>query len=215
MFNKTHPQATCGYVLSYYADIAPTIGAMFYALDRRVPLLDRKSIAFKLDSEHAYPDSIAVLGREFWCLADDSAAAHPDATVVADEQVLASVLRNQIREHADDFLTGYAPSARLPRKYLLGAFYDALDSGFNHQEGDPTTPAACMRAARLVLPGPTPEFGQGSSYYVAVDDDGHEHMTRRRVGCCYYFKVGDEGPCVTCPRVNDSERARLLGAAPS
>ena len=122
------------------------------------------------------------------------------------------MLRTQIRKHADDFLASYQPGARLPRRNLLGAFYDALDSGFRHEVGDPQPLEDCTRAAALVLPGPTPEFAQGSSYYTAVDADGGEHLTRRRVGCCYYFKVGDEGACTTCPRTSDGERAQRLAA---
>ena len=212
MFGKTHPMATSGYVLSYYADIAATVGAMFFSLDRRVPRLDRELVAYRTDPEHAYPDGIALLARAFWCLPDDEAAGHRDATVVPDEAALGGVLRSQIRRHADDFLATYQPGARLPRRNLLGGFYDALDAGFRHEEGDPLPPEACTRAARLVLPGRTPEFAQGSSYYVAVDESGGEHLTRRRIGCCYYFKVGDEGPCTTCPRTSNEERAQRLAA---
>jgi hypothetical protein len=212
LFDRTHPLATSGYVLSYYADIAPTVGAMFFLLDRRVPCLDRASLAYRTDTEHAYPDGIAVLGRTFWCLPDDEAASHPDATVVPDEQALGEVLRTRVRRHADDLLSTYQPGARLPRRNLLGAFYDALDGGFRHEVGDPQPPEACARAAGLVLPGPTPEFTQGSSYYMAVDEAGGEHLTRRRAGCCYYFKVGDEGACTTCPRTSDDERAERLAA---
>jgi hypothetical protein len=199
-------------MLSYYAEIAPTVGAMFFALDRRVPRLDRESVAFRLEPEQAYPDGIAVLSRAFWCLPDDEAADHPDATVVPDEIALGELLRRQVRQHADDFLASCQPGARLPRRNLLGAFFDALDAGFRHEEGGRLSAEACTRAARLALPGPTPEFAQGSSYYVAVDDNGGEHLTRRRVGCCYYFKVGDEGACTTCPRVSDEERLQRLAA---
>lgn len=66
-----------------------------------------------------------------------------------------------------------------------------------------------------MLPGPTPEFAQGGSYYLAVDEAGGEHLTRRRIGCCYSYKVGDEGPCTTCPRTSDEERAQRLAARPA
>lgn len=199
---RTHPQATSGYVLGYYADIAPTIGALFFLVDRRVPSLARGSLAFHTEPTYGYADGAAVLAPGFWCLPGDVAADHPDAIVVADEEALADVLRAQVRMHADDFLASFRPSARLPRQSLLGSFYDALDAGFDTDEP----------AARVALPGPTPQFAHGSSYYLAVDGAGGEHLTRRRVSCCYYFKVGDDGACTTCPRLSDEERAcRLAG----
>lgn len=214
-FGRTHPQASSGYVLSYYADIAPTVGALFFLVDRRVPSLAADALAFRTDAVYTYPDAIAVLGGAFWCLPDDEAAGHPDATVLADEEELGAVLRAQVRAHADAFLATYRPSARLPRSALWGAYYDALDAGFAPDRPRAPVPEA-TRAARLALPGPTPEFAQGSSFYLAVDEAGGEHLTRRRVGCCYYFKVGDDGACTTCPRTSDEERlARLAAEATS
>ncbi|GAA4377683.1 (2Fe-2S)-binding protein [Nocardioides caricicola] len=203
---RTHAMSTAGYVLSYYADIAPTVGALFFHVDRRVPSLARGDLAFRTEDTYTYPDGVAVLGRSFWCLPGDEAAGHPDATVVADEHELGAVLRAQVRAHADDFLASYRPSARLPRRALLGAFFDALDSGFGPERPDAEGVTATFGSARVVLPGPTPQFAQGTSYYLA----GGEHLTRTRVGCCYYFKVGDDGPCTTCPRTSAEERARRL-----
>lgn len=215
-FGRTHPLATSGYVLSYYADIAPTVGALFFLADRRVPVLDRGSLAFRTDDEYTYVTGVAVLGREFWCLASDEAAGHSDATVVADEDALGEVLRAQVRRHADDFLASYRPGVRLPRRGLLGAFFDALDGGFAPERpGVGPGSDAAAESARVVLPGPTREFDQGSSFYLAVDEAGREHLTRRRVGCCYYYKVGDDGACTTCPRTTDDERVRRLVAETS
>lgn len=202
-FGRTHPMTNAGYVLSYYADVAPTVGALFFHVDRRVPSLARTDLAFRTDQKYTYPDGIAVLGRRFWCLPGDEAASHPDATVVADEHALGQVLRAQVRAHADDFLASYTPGARLPRRALLGAFFDALDGGFDS-----------LDSARVVLPGRTPEFAQGSTFYLAADGAGGTHLTRRRVGCCYYYKVGDDGACTTCPRTSDEERlGRLVAEA--
>jgi hypothetical protein len=68
-----------------------------------------------------------------------------------------------------------------------------------------------LAAARLVLPGATEQFADGSTYHSLVDDSGREHLTRRRVSCCYYFKVAEDGSaCTTCPRTSDTERAKRL-----
>lgn len=208
---RTHPRATSGYVLGYYAEVAPAIAASFFRLDRRVPTLTAEALAFRTDPVHTYVDGIALLRRTFWCLPGDAAAAHPDATVVADEAALAMLLRQQVRAHADAFLATYRPRARLPRRALAGAFYDALDAGLASEQGEPPGEPVPV-AARLVLPGPTAEFAQGTSYYRTAGPAPGGHLTRRRVSCCYYYQVGDDGACTTCPRTSDEERARRLSA---
>ncbi|WP_243056329.1 (2Fe-2S)-binding protein [Nocardioides sp. SR21] len=207
---RSHPMSTTGYVLSYYADIAATVGGLFFHVDRRVPSLARESVAFRTEDTYTYPDGVVLLDGAFWCLPGDEAAGHPDATVVPDEAALAAVLRAQVRDHADDFLASYRPTARLPRRALLGAFFDALDSGFGPEQPDPSEVTATFGSARAVLPGPTDQFPQGSSYYLL----GGEHLIRTRVGCCYYFKVGDDGACTTCPRTSEEERVRRMAATP-
>ena len=66
-----------------------------------------------------------------------------------------------------------------------------------------------LRCGALVLPGSTPEFTDGSTIYRLTDSRGREHLSRRRMGCCYYYKVTESGEaCATCPRVSDAERVK-------
>ena len=129
-YGRDDPMASSGYVLGWYADVAPTAGALSFLLDRRVPNLGRDALAFRRYAGVEFPDAIALLDPHFWCLPDDPAADHADATVVSDQRALAAILRAQVRRHADDFLATYRPGARLPRRNLLGAFFDCLDGGF-------------------------------------------------------------------------------------
>lgn len=213
-YGRTHPMAQAGYVLGWYAGVAAGLGALFFALDRRVPRLGRADVGFRTHAGQHYPDAVATLQQRFWCLPGDPDAGHPDAEAVADEGALAAVLRAQVRAHADDFLAGYRPGARLPRRTLLGAFFDGLDGGF-WLEG-PAAPVpgdAAVAAARLVLPGGTAQFADASSFHTVTDRRGRAHLSRRRVSCCYYFKVSDDGAaCTTCPRTTDTERAERLCA---
>ena len=79
----------------------------------------------------------------------------PDATAVADEPALAAVLRAQVRAHADAFLAQHPSRGRLPRRTLLGAFTDGMDTGL-WLGGDPT-PERLLPDAALALPaGPSP-----------------------------------------------------------
>jgi hypothetical protein len=70
-------------------------------------------------------------------------------------------------------------------------------------------PGPVLAAAALVLPGATTEFAEPSTLHTLVDDRHREHLTRRRVSCCYYFRLaGPDGPCTTCPRTSEAERVR-------
>jgi hypothetical protein len=210
-YGRDDPITSSGYVLSWYADVAPSAGALSFLLDRRVPNLDRDALAFRRYAEVEYPEAIALLDSTFWCLPDDPAADHPDATVVSDQQTLAAILRAQVRRHADDFLATYRPGARLPRRHLLGAFFDSLDDGFWISDSVGVVQQDYVAAARRVLPGATDQFADGSTFHSLVDDSGREHLTRRRVSCCYYFKVAEDGrACMTCPRTSDAERLKRL-----
>ncbi|MGH3616062.1 MAG: (2Fe-2S)-binding protein [Pseudonocardia sp.] len=201
------PITSATYVLSWYAAIPAFMGAVSFRLDRRVPRLAPEALGFHRHQREHRPDGIALLDGRFWCLPDDPAAEDPVATVVADEQVLAAVLRGQLRAHADAFLVGYDPGVRLPRRALLGVFFDALDGAIWAAGKRIGCEGAGVRDAAIVLPGGTPEFGDGSALYRLVDARGREHVSRRRVACCYYYRLsGAEGACFTCPRTTDEER---------
>jgi hypothetical protein len=209
---RTHPVTAASYVLGWYADIVTGLGATCFLLDRRVPRLGRDVVAFRRHAEDHYPDAVMLLDPRFWCLPGDPDAAHPDASVVPDENALAARLRAEVRAHADDFLASYRPGARLPRRDLLGAFFDGVDVGFWRDDSStgPTIEDS-IAAARAVLPGATPEFADRSSLYVIEDADGVEQLTRSRVSCCSYYRVSAIGEaCTTCPRTSAEERLRRV-----
>jgi hypothetical protein len=206
-YGRTHPMTTSAFCLDSYAGIPGQVGGALFRLARRVPRLDRASLAFSCHPDSHHPDGVALLDHRFWCLPGDPDATHPHATVVADEAALAAVLRAQVRAHADEFVAGYRGGARLPRRALLGAFFDGLDTGVWYG-GDPEVHTVPSEGS-TVLPGDTAEFADPSSLHLLVDARDRTHVSRRRVGCCYYFKVADDGrACATCPRVDDAERAR-------
>lgn len=209
---RSHPVTSASYALGWYADIAAGLGALCFQVDRRVPHLDRAAVAFRRHRDDHYPDGVALLDPRFWCLPDDPDATHPDATVVPDEEALAARLRAEVRSHADEFLSWYRPGARLPRRDLLGAFYDGLDVGFwlDGAEASPADLEEAVAAARLALPGRTGEFSQGSSLEV-VTDGSVCRLARLRVSCCNYYRVSDVGEeCASCPRTSEADRLRRV-----
>jgi hypothetical protein len=205
-YGRSHPTAAAAYVLGWYAGTPAMLGGAFFRLARRVPRLGRDALAFHRGREE-YPDAVALLDDRFWCLSGDPSADHPGATVVADDAALAAVLRAQVRAHADAFLAGY-PSRPLPRRALLGAFTDGVDTGLWLAGADDRL----LPDAATALPGATLP---ASTLEVLLDGRGRRHVDRRTLSCCYYFKVDpDAGPCGTCPRIPRDERVRRLTDLP-
>ena len=156
-YGRSHPMTVSGFTLDWYARIAGTLGGACFRVARRVPRLDRRSVAFRCHPEEHYPDGLAMLDERFWCLPDDEAAGEPEATVVPDEAALAGVLRAEVRAHADDFLAGYVSGAKLPRRHRIGAFFDGLDTGvwFGGGHADRGRPrGAELRRVRCSPAGP-------------------------------------------------------------
>ncbi|MGE3287419.1 MAG: (2Fe-2S)-binding protein [Pseudonocardia sp.] len=209
-FGGTHPLATSGHTLGWYASIAGYVGGTFFRRARRVPRLSADVLAFRFAEEGPWPDAIALLDDRFWCLPDDPAAGHPAAGPVADAGALAALLRGQVAAFREETLGRVRPSARLPRRTLRGVFTDGLDIGL--WLGGPSSVADApqiLRDAALVLPGGAPEMLEPTSVYVLTDGRGRRHLSRRRIGCCYSYRLpGDDIlACATCPRVDDEERA--------
>ncbi|MEN3301974.1 (2Fe-2S)-binding protein [Pseudonocardia sp.] len=222
-YGAAHPATASAYVLHWYAGVVGTVGAVFFRHARRVPRLDPSSLAFHREPGNPIPDAYALLDERFWCLPDDAEAAHPLATVVPDVGALAATLRAQVRVHADAFLTGYRPGSPLPRRALLGAFFDGLDTGLWCAEDGtthPPDPATAILEGGRVLPGGAVEFAERSALRRIVDGHDRKWLTRRRVSCCFYYRVCPEGPadrevsCSTCPRTSDEERLRRYTALP-
>lgn len=209
-YGRSHPTTVAAYLLDWYAGVPGGVGGAFFRLARRVPRLDRGSLAFTCEPDEHYPVGTALLDERFWCLPDDLDADHPAATAVVDEAALAGVLRSQVRAHADAFLgevflPGRRP-VRLARRALLGAFFDGLDAGIWYG-GDPADEEPVLTAAAAALPGGVEHFPDASTIHRLVDDRGRPHLSQRRIGCCHYYRVAESGiACSTCPRTSDAER---------
>lgn len=203
---RSDPQTAASYVLCWYAAVPSLVGGAFFRLARRVPRLGPCDLAFHR-APQGHPDGVALLDERFWCLPSDPATDDPRATTVADEVRLAGVLRAEVRRHADAFLTWYRPGARLPRRSLLGAFFDGLDTGV----GCGGTGWEALAACAAVLPGHTAEFRDATTTFAIVGENGLPRLTRRRLCCCFYYRVADE-LCETCPRLTRSDRNRPTAA---
>jgi hypothetical protein len=75
----TVPDRTpAGYVLQWYLRIPAYTGAMLFHSARRVPALEPRRLAFRLDP--AEVETTALRPGPFWCLPTDPDARHPTAS---------------------------------------------------------------------------------------------------------------------------------------
>jgi len=197
-----------GLVLDWYLAAITLPAAGVFHLDRRGLDLSPEQLRVRFGAGGSTLVATAVGSPGFTCLPDDPAATEPGATVVADPAALARSVRDAVVAHAERLVAAYSPTTRIGAHGLWGAVTDALDVGCmtgGWASGDMVRAAA---DARLLLgDGVTPLVG-GSSLHEIDDSHGRRHWTRRRVSCCFLYRVPGVQACVTCPRVSDDERRR-------
>lgn len=207
-------QTTAGYVLQWYLLIPTYLGAMLFHSARRVPSLHPRQLGFRLDP--AWLQEVALRPGRFWCLPDDPDAGHPDAVRVPDVAALGAVLRREVVAHAARFLKVYSPLVRFGRHTQWATVTDMLDSALLRAGRSFGSAQAGAVDARLVLAQREDPLTSASTTCEVTDEHGRTHWTRRRDSCCFFYALpGIEHPCVSCPRVSDAERARILGTLDS
>ncbi|MGH3899683.1 MAG: (2Fe-2S)-binding protein [Pseudonocardiaceae bacterium] len=203
-------QTTAAHVLQWYLGIPSYLGAMLFHSARRVPSLQPRELAFRLDL--GWVREVALRPGPFWCLPSDPDVGHPDATSVADERALAAILRWQIVTHAARFLKVYGPLVRFGRRTLWAAVTDTLDVTLLVAGRSFGSAQAGATDARLVLAEREEPLTSASTTCEVTDERGRTHWIRRRGWCCFTYALpGVEHPCASCPRVSDAERIRILG----
>jgi len=209
-YGEVPERTSAGYVLQWYLGVPAHVGAMLFHFARRVPSLEPRRLAFRL--EPACVEAVALRPGTFWCLPGDLDAAHPDAIVVADDVELGRVLRLQVVGHAARFLGVFGPTVRFGRHTLWAAVTDVIDAGLlraGRARGDEAAGAA---DARLVLAERFAPLTSASTAHTVTDEHGCTHWTRQRGSCCFHYALpGAPKACVTCPRVDDAERVGILG----
>lgn len=202
-------RATAGYVLQWYLGVPTYLGAMLFHSARRVPALQPNRLAFRFDP--GWVEAVALRPGRFWCLPGDPGAEHPDAVVVPNDAALGAVLRREVVSHAAHFLRIFGPTVRFGRRTLWAAVTDGLDTGLLLAGRACGSAQAGAADARLVLADRAEPLTAASTICRVTDDRGRVHWTRRRGSCCFSYALPGMGPCATCPRTDDEERARILG----
>lgn len=197
-YGEAPPRTTDAYLIAWYLHVPAQVGALLLHHERRVPSLRPADLAFHVSAAQPYPDALAVLADEFYCLPTDPASATPGATVVRDERALAAVLRARYTAHAARFVEAYGPHSRFGRRTLWAAATDALENalwGAGRAGGTPEAEGAGVADAALVLDARYPPLTSASTLRLV-----NREWTRRRESCCFSYLLPAEPECDGCPR---------------
>ncbi|MEV4430551.1 (2Fe-2S)-binding protein [Streptomyces sp. NPDC049602] len=211
---RARPDVVAGFGLHRYAWPACLLVTVPWFLDRRVPRLPVRNVAFQRARGH-----MAVRVEEFACLPGDPATALPGARVVADEEALRAEVRASLAEHFEAVLDGFGPRMRRGRRALWGMATDEIVEGLWYIAALLGEEHRAMAELELLLPGTPkpykPYAGRAGFRELsgAEGPDGAPRATRDRATCCFFYTLRPEDTCLTCPRTCDAERVRRLSAA--
>lgn len=134
-----------------------------------------------------------------------------NATVVGADAVRAELRRVHAGLAAPVFAAGQAASRR-SRAALWRQAADTLAGALWRLGERLHDERAGAFEAGLVLGAPTPiaPYAGGANLRELTLPDGTQLLTRERNDCCLAYTLGDGGPCVTCPRIDEAQRLGLI-----
>ncbi|MGW9451927.1 (2Fe-2S)-binding protein [Streptomyces sp. NPDC055632] len=208
---RGRPDVVASFGLHRYAWSACLLVTVPWFLERRVPRLPVRNVAFQRTLGR-----LAVRIEEFACLPDDPAAALPGARVVPDEEALRAEVRSSLAEHFEALLDGFGPRMRRGRRALWGMATDEIVEGLWYVGTLLGEERRAMRELELLMPGTAKPYAGSAGFRElpgADGPDGAPLTTRDRATCCFFYTLRPEDTCVTCPRTCDADRVRRLTAA--
>ncbi|MFC8294314.1 (2Fe-2S)-binding protein [Streptomyces sp. NPDC057242] len=211
---QARPDVVASFGLHRYAWPACLLVTVPWFLDRRVPRLPVRNVAFQRTLGR-----MAVRIEEFACLPGDPAADLPGARVVADEEALRAEVRSSLAEHFEAVLDGFGSRMRRGRRALWGMATDEIVEGLWYVGNLLGEERRATEELELLMPGtakPHKPYAGAAGFRElpgAEGPDGAPLTTRDRATCCFFYTLRPEDTCVTCPRTCDADRVRRLTAA--
>ncbi|WP_411078226.1 (2Fe-2S)-binding protein [Streptomyces sp. cmx-10-25] len=211
---RARPDVVASFGLHRYAWPACLLVTVPWFLERRVPRLPVRNVAFQRTLGR-----MAVRIEEFACLPDDPAATLPGARVVPDEESLRAEVRSSLAEHFEAVLDGFGSRMRRGRRALWGMATDEIVEGLWYVGTLLGEERRAREELELLMPGTAKPYKPyaGSAGFRelpgAEGPDGGPLTTRDRATCCFFYTLRPEDTCVTCPRTCDADRVRKLTAA--
>ncbi|EHR53138.1 FhuF 2Fe-2S C-terminal domain protein [Saccharomonospora marina XMU15] len=194
-------RTTACYVMAWYLRAPAYAAALLLHQERRVPSLRPQALALRT-APRGRPEltGAAVLDNSFYCLPLDPGAARPEATVVADEQQLAAVLRAGYVAHAARFVRAFGRVSPVGAHTLWAAATDALDTCLWWAGADSGDEGAGVAEAALVLGSRYPPLTSPSTLHLRQAASGRR-WTRSRESCCFSYLLPGRDECEGCPRL--------------
>jgi hypothetical protein len=199
-------------MLEIWTWLVATPAAGTLLLDRRLPDISAANVTV-VPGLWADPAPVALRSGRFWCLPDDAAADHSDATVVPDERALVLELNAMLRErHLPELIETIAQRSRRGRGALWRSATDQLVGAFTRAGGELGCDADAQALARIAGDGAPPMRAEVRIERFELGDLPPYTM-HLRDGCCLYYCVDGRPPhCSNCPLVDDDRRVQLLTA---
>jgi hypothetical protein len=199
-------------MLEIWTWLVATPAAATLLLDRRLPDVCAGNVTV-VPGLWVDPAPVALRSGRFWCLPDDAAADHPDATVLPDERALVLELNAMLRErHLPELIETIAQRSRRGRRALWRSATDMLVGAFTRAGTALDREPDALELARIAGDGEKPLRAEVRIERFELDGLP-PHTMHLRDGCCLYYRVDGRPPnCSNCPLVDDERRVELLTA---
>lgn len=183
-----------------------------YVMTHRVPVLDATMTAVRIQND--YPELLQLQSSQFFCVADDTAALHPDAIVVPSHDALRATLRQQITAHFAPLVDAICLQTGISAKSLWVRVADAsagvVVRALDMMGG--VAPATIHAEAQALVGDADASLYCRRVETTVIAHQPYDRVFHDRVSCCYWYKRPHGGVCMTCPHRTREERVAALTA---
>jgi hypothetical protein len=152
-----------------------------------------------------------VLDTHFYALANDPAAGHPDATIVADEAALQAIFREQYEANIHALSEPVKAKSGLGKGMIWGTAADrSVITILNAARSLEQTDSCEATIAAFVHAEGSPLKGKADMMWVTHEDQCQPYL--KRGACCLWYTASDapDDYCSTCPLRPVEERVEML-----
>jgi hypothetical protein len=207
------------FFVGHYAWYLAGAAICAYLAERRVPDLAPQNVALRYStytwragdqSGEAETIEACFASGRFAALADDPAAAHPNAVLLPNASALLDWLRQALEQHMTPLIDAVQACTRLGKRAQWNLVADSCARLFQHagkQLGDEAY--GCAEGLAFIQ-APASPMRASQTRYLALECNSHRDTFVERGGCCLYYRVEPGQNCVTCPLRPAEERRQLL-----
>lgn len=186
------------------------IAVAAYLTHQRLPDLCISNLAIRLDGQ-GQPDRYALRSGRFWAEATDSAAAHPDAMVVAAGTLDLPRLRGELELHFAPVIDAMRAHAPLGKRAMWLALADNGAWWLDELGKRLQRPGSRAAEIKRLTQGADSRL-RGGTRLIEVEADGRRQSFVIRGSCCLSYKLPATERCATCPLLKPAEQLERLQA---